>query len=363
MRRNNHQGYPLLRFLLWLVVFTATCANAQSIRIKESAPEIYVVKKGDTLWDISNLFLEKPWLWPQLWRNNVHIHNPHLIYPGDELAIRYNAAGEPEIVLNRPAKKQLKLSPQGLRSAKTSEPIPVLPWSAIQPYIEKDLLMSEQAYQGMPYLIGDRTAGMRFATNDLVLSKAMRPQQGTYQILRKQTEIHDLNGNSLGFLVKHVATAKSLDLDLDRQLMVRVEQVDFEAKRGDKLKLFEDAQPEQMQLIPAMSQNGHIVDSLEQRGLLGKYDVVVLDLNQSEVQLGTVMGIYMQGPNIYAGAEPKYVNERNPLRSAFNLGEEMAQPAEKVGDLVIFKVFEKASYALITRSTAIIRKGAIVAAP
>ncbi len=57
------------------------------LRIREDAPTTYVVQKGDTLWDISALFLEDPWLWPELWYFNPQVDNPHLIYPGDLLKL------------------------------------------------------------------------------------------------------------------------------------------------------------------------------------------------------------------------------------------------------------------------------------
>ena len=45
----------------------------------------YIVKEGDTLWDLSDEFLNDPFAWPDLWENNRHIQDPHWIYPGDSI--------------------------------------------------------------------------------------------------------------------------------------------------------------------------------------------------------------------------------------------------------------------------------------
>ena len=45
----------------------------------------YIVKEGDTLWDLSDEFLHDPFAWPDLWENNRHIEDPHWIYPGDSI--------------------------------------------------------------------------------------------------------------------------------------------------------------------------------------------------------------------------------------------------------------------------------------
>ena len=47
----------------------------------------YVVKEGDTLWDLSDQFLSSPFDWEDIWTANPDIENPDLIYPGEELVI------------------------------------------------------------------------------------------------------------------------------------------------------------------------------------------------------------------------------------------------------------------------------------
>ncbi len=52
----------------------------------------YTVQKGDTLWDISQHFNDTPWHWPELWKENDQISNPHWIYPGERIRL-YHGIG------------------------------------------------------------------------------------------------------------------------------------------------------------------------------------------------------------------------------------------------------------------------------
>lgn len=356
-------GLKITKLLVFVVLMPLVCI-ADVIDIKDSAPQTYTVEKGDTLWDISSLYLHKPWLWPELWRNNVHIKNPHLIYPGDQLRFRYNDQGEPILEMVRePAKAQIKLSPQGRKQRKSAVPVPALPWSIIQPYLENGLIMEQGEYENLPHLLGNHDGAVRFVTGDLVLSATNGKPAEQYRVIRKQNNILDKEGNILGIQIRHVADAKPLQSDVAGQHLVAVNKANFEAKRGDKLLPTANSDFIPLELKAATSQQGQIVDNLEQHQLLGKYNVVILNLGEGEVSAGTTMGIYLQGPTILDSNEPKYDDESGIIRSAFNNANEVQQPALKVGELVVFKVFNKASYALITRSTKVIRNGALVAKP
>lgn len=53
----------------------------------DPATRIYVIRPGDTLWDLAGKAFQDPWKWPRIWFNNPRIENPHRIYPGDPLII------------------------------------------------------------------------------------------------------------------------------------------------------------------------------------------------------------------------------------------------------------------------------------
>ena len=98
-----------LVFTTILVAILCGVAPAQDDDLlKQQHPDRYIVKKGDTLWDIAGMFLNKPWLWPEIWQINPQVANPHLIYPGDELELIY-LDGKPRLRMKAGV---LRLSPR-----------------------------------------------------------------------------------------------------------------------------------------------------------------------------------------------------------------------------------------------------------
>ena len=112
----------LISFVISLLFFYA---NAGEIELNPEHPEKYTVVKGDTLWDISARFLKEPWRWQEIWQVNPQIKNPHLIYPGDLVALTFQD-GQPVLSLERAGEitsgRNVKLSPT-VRSYEKTEAV------------------------------------------------------------------------------------------------------------------------------------------------------------------------------------------------------------------------------------------------
>ena len=118
--------------LLAMAAWAQSTGNLEQY-LRADHPDSYVVQKGDTLWDISSRFLQKPWQWPELWRANPQIENPHLIYPSDIIRLVY-IEGQPALVLERgEASRTYKASPS--TDAKLSPKIRATPLETAIPAI------------------------------------------------------------------------------------------------------------------------------------------------------------------------------------------------------------------------------------
>jgi hypothetical protein len=355
----------LLRLSLVLLLLPLL-AHADVIKLKDSAPKTYVVKSGDTLWDISNLFLHKPWYWPQIWRTNTQIINPHLIFPGDELRLSINDQGKPIIdVIRGEQKPYIVRSPTSKQVLKSQQPIAVIPWHEIQPYFHHELVLSEQEYADLPAIVGNTKGTEYFANGDLVIVNQEALPIGDYQVVRKQQALFNHKGEFLGIQIRHVAQGQALAPQMPQQSLVTLSSAKLEVKRGDRLiKELTTSNVESMTNITAATeQRGNIIADVSQYQLSGKFSIVIIDVGSENIVRGTVMGIYQQGAAVIDADPAQYLNETQAIERLFKQGDVLPQPWMKVGELLVFNVFSKVSYALITRSSTVIRKGAIVAKP
>ena len=122
-----------LRTMLVAALLTVA-AYAAAAELRGDHPDRYVVKRGDTLWDISARFLKKPWLWPEIWQANPQIKNPHLIYPGDVISLAY---------LDRVAVQP---------GERKESPVNAVPLSEVEPFLKDSRIVS--SLDNLPYVVG-----------------------------------------------------------------------------------------------------------------------------------------------------------------------------------------------------------------
>jgi hypothetical protein len=340
-------------------------SHADVVDIKSDAPVSYEVQKGDTLWDISNLFLDKPWLWPELWRNNTQIENPHLIYPGDTLVLRYEN-GKPVIEVVRDEenvrdKNAIVMTPQGVVTKKLN-PISTLAWDRIAPFIRNDSLMDAKTFNELPTLLGDSIGTPRFADQDYVLTRQVEDPKATYNVVRAVREVFDSEGNSLGIQLTHLSDASVSNSLSDQRHIVRLQESSLETRQGDKLVPAQNNTVDDLQLMPAQEQVGEIVENINGYSLIASQDVVIVNLGENDVAPGTVFGIYKQGPDVLTGKNTEYAEEKSVL-DVFSLSDRVAQPAYKVGELVVIRSFDNASYAWVSKTNTFLRGGEFIAKP
>lgn len=124
---------------------------AQDVSVRSDHPDEYIVVEGDTLWDISAKFLDHPWQWPAIWHANQQIDNPHLIFPGDKLRLVY-MDGQPRLTVDR-GRPTVRLSPEA--KVTTREAIPPIPHDDIAGLIRNMQVVNAEDYEAMPYVVAN----------------------------------------------------------------------------------------------------------------------------------------------------------------------------------------------------------------
>jgi len=165
-------------------------AVAQDVSLRSDHPEEYVVVKGDTLWDISGRFLDKPWQWPAIWHANPQIENPHLIYPGDVISLVY-IDGVPQLRLRRG--DTVKLSPS-IRVSDRDDAIPAVPFESIAPFIRNLRVLSPEEFEGLPYIVANNEARLTATNTDQTYSRGLDAEVGQEFVVARLTSIYDSFG-------------------------------------------------------------------------------------------------------------------------------------------------------------------------
>jgi hypothetical protein len=318
--------------------------------INPSAPKSYVVKRGDTLWGISSMFLRDPWLWPEVWYINPQVANPHLIYPGDTLALAYGADGHPQIRLEQGG--AARMDPR-LRSDPLNGAIPTIPYQSIAAFLSRPSILTPDQVKNAPYVIAFRDdheiAG---SGNEVYVKNLNAPNNARYSIVHIGDPLRDPDdGKVVGYQGVYTATAlvskpgevtKAVIIDTARETL-----------RGDKVLSADNDTP--LNFIPSAPRTnvrGRIIAVVDGTDLIGQYQIVAINRGTRDgVNNGTVLGIDRAGSvvrDVYAhGAS--FTRKNQDLDSSF--AKRVKLPDERTGTMLVFRAFDRVSYGLILGAT------------
>ena len=319
-----------------------------------TAPMHYTVKRGDTLWGIASMYLKDPWLWPEVWVINPQIPNPHLIYPGDQLALAYGADGRPSVRVEQAG--EVRLDPR-LRSSPLANAIPTIPYSSISAFLGRPTVISEEEVKHAPYVLGFRDMHQAAGSNMTVYIRNLSAAENArYAIVHIAGPLRDPDDNKLlGYEAIYAATAlverpgepaKAVLIDTARETLA-----------GDRLLSAENTEtpitftPH----VPASAVQGRIIDRVAGTDLIGLYDVVVLNRGSSQgLDAGAVLAIDMAGDVV-----PDIFRDGRAIGStgSITFAPKVKLPNERNGTLLVFKVYERVSYALVVGADDYIRIG------
>lgn len=315
-----------------LVSFSQWVTAAPELRADH--PDSYVVVEGDTLWGISSRFLKNPWYWPEIWQVNPQIQNPHLIYPGDMLALIY-VDGQPRLVLQQrgEAGNTFKLSPKK-RITPLASAIPAIPLSAIAPFLTDSRVVSEEEFDAAPYVLLGKRGNIIVGAGDNVYARGELNEGGTYGIFRRdQVYVDPESKEFLGIEARSIALGESRTQD-GEVATVSISRSSEEIRQGDRL-LEQENREVSATFFPTNPENevkGTIISVVDGVSQIGQYNVVVINRGEREgIQEGAVLAVHRRGEQV-----------RDPYTK-----EVIQLPSDRAGILMVFRTFEKVSYGLI----------------
>ncbi len=379
---------------LLLALALALAVQAEAIELRQDHPREYVVQAGDTLWDIAARFLTHPWQWPEIWQANPGIDNPHLIYPGDVLSLVF-VGGEPRLIVDDTVRR---LSP-GIRSESMDRPITTLPLEAIAPFLRHSRVVGALEFEHLPYILthpeqrllaesgqrtiarglGDAQVGDEFVIGRLAYqfvdrSEAVVGERGTRrnrlrggpaQVAAHERPSSEIWQNTLGRLdglhhpiigyeFHETATARVIQAGDPAILMIGEGR--REVMAGDRLLPVDDYRPEVLFFPRAMDrvpQHARVLSLTEAHFGVGHFQIVAINVGQADgVEPGHVFSAFRPGPSVRD-------NLRYPRmsRAAFESPDRVhvTLPDEYAGQLMVFRTFERISYAMVLDGTQAIR--------
>ncbi len=337
-------------FSILLVLLLASLpARSDTLELAEGHPERYVVQPGDTLWGISSRFLADPWMWPRIWRANTFIDNPHLIYPGDVLLLT-ELDGQPALkVLRRENLAVEKVQPR-VREEAVDDAITTIPPGVIQPFLTTPLVVGKDTLDSAGYVVlgveGNIVIG---EPGEFYARNIPEPVEEVYQLFHPGDElIHPVTQEYLGTEAIYLGDARMLRAGETAKLKVTrsVEEI----SPADRLIAVERdiVQPYYHPHAPEDDVLGFILKAPRGVSEVGPLSVVVISLGEANgIEPGHVLRIRHRKDKVQDPVTGKLID----------------LPEEDSGLLMVFRAFERVSYALVLNATRSIRIGDSLVSP
>lgn len=329
--------------ILALLASLVLAGTLHAVELNEDVPEVYIVKKGDTLWGISGMYLQEPWLWPELWDVNPQIDNPHLIYPGDELYLVW-IDGKPRLRLRRG--RDVKLDPS-MRVSPLDLAIPVIPLDEIGAFLKRHRILDAEDMNNSAYTFSGDQGHLLSTPGDIIYGRGYFPEgERAYGIFRPGDVYRDpITEELLGYQAQAIGGAKLLSSPGAEVAELRINRVHEEVRNADRLLPLEERVLDatfQPRAPESEIVDGYMIAVDGGVTQIGTTDIVVLNKGARDgLEIGHVLAIYQTGELVF----DKVAEENVYL------------PDARAGLAMVFEVYEKASYALVLKSNRVLKVG------
>ncbi len=329
------------RLLLFLIL--PLLAASTAFAGDGPAARTYVIKKGDTLWGISQRFLKDPYYWPNLWSNNPFIANPHLIYPGQKVRI-YDGRIEivPEVVRRQqPAEQSAPAAP--VKETPPPEPVEEV---TIRTMDTAAGFISLGQLDNAGRIVDATDDRLMMAAGDTVFCQMKNLDKvavgDVFSLVEIGKEItHPVTGKPFGRLVDEVGTVEIVAIN-EQVATGRILSASREIHRSHLLVPFVPPQREISLKKSVRPAGGVIVAAKEGKIGLGQNDIVYIDL-------GSNQGI-AKGNMLYV------TRERHPSEYAV-MPTELKLPDMLLGSLLILETTPDTATALILKAVEPLLRG------
>lgn len=362
------------RIISLLLVATALVsaggAAAQTLQgLKADAPDRYSVQRGDTLWGISGRYLNSPWQWPQLWNmNRDQVRNPHRIYPGDVLVLDRSSG--------RLSIESARMSPR-IRTEDVAQAVPTIPPSAIEAFASRPMVLEENELDNAPQIMATQESRVVVGAGDIAYVRGLNKDKGTsWHIYRRGDPLIDPeSGTTLGYVGLYLGEAVVRQFgEVSRVEIIKSTQ---EIYTGDRLIAVGREAPvfAYAPRAPNTNVRGRVMSMADNLFETGRYSVVSLSRGSKDgLEAGHVLALYrsptaaryslrtsalfgQSGPTGSDAPRPYYEEQLNVRNSpvfdrpkAINSADIAKIPEERYGLAMVFRTFERASFALIMQA-------------